>query len=660
MSTAEMSAGRRVLLIGWDAADWKMIDRLVAQGLMPNTARLLRHGVRGNIASLTPMLSPLLWTSIATGKHADRHGVLGFCEPDGEGGVRPVTSTTRQCRALWNIISEAGRRAGAIGWFASHPAEPVNGFVVSDRFAHPAPKRDDWVISHGMVHPAELAPRLEPHRVHPADITPEQVAPFMPLLSEIDDAVHDPGVRALRSLLAHTATVHGAATALMQEEPWDFLGIYYESIDRFAHEFMEYHPPRMAHVDEAAFARYRDVMDMCYRYHDMMLGRLLELAGDDVTTIIVSDHGFHCDEQRPPGTSAIADGQPVAWHRPYGVFIAHGPGILEDEEIYGASLLDVAPTVLALMGLPVPDDMDGHAMPQILASPPDVARIPTYETTPFERPEGAGDDPWVMQQMLEQLQQLGYVEDQGTESAMAERDCSLAQVYLTTGRPVEAERAFRAALARRPDDVGLRVGVANAVLAQGRLDEAEALGRELVADDADVPRASMLLGMIAARRGDTERALSHLAAVEQTERVSAPLFVQVGGIHLGARAFDEAESYFHRAVEIDPDCAEALDGLGVIERARGHARRAVELHMRSAALLHYRPQTHVNLGIALAEVGRINWAARAFEVALEIAPGHLPAQHCLAELCAGPLGEPERAAALRAELAAQQSRAGDA
>src|ERR1700720_3119219 len=82
----------RVLLIGWDAADWKVIEPLLEAGQMPNLARVIAGGVRGNIATIYPVLSPMLWTSIATGKRAYRHGIHGFSEPLPNGtGVRPIT-----------------------------------------------------------------------------------------------------------------------------------------------------------------------------------------------------------------------------------------------------------------------------------------------------------------------------------------------------------------------------------------------------------------------------------------------------------------------------------------------------------------------------------------------------------------------------------------
>src|SRR5262249_1257163 len=95
---------KKVLLIGWDAADWKVATPLLEQGLMPALDDLINHGVMGNRATLQPILSPVLWNSIATGKRADKHGIHGFAEPDpNTGGVRMVSSTSRKVKAIRNI-----------------------------------------------------------------------------------------------------------------------------------------------------------------------------------------------------------------------------------------------------------------------------------------------------------------------------------------------------------------------------------------------------------------------------------------------------------------------------------------------------------------------------------------------------------------------------
>lgn len=636
---------QKVLLIGWDAADWRMIDPLVEQGLMPHMKRFIEGGAIGNVGSLTPMLSPILWTSIATGKHADKHDILGFAEPDGTTGkIRPVTSTSRKCKALWNILSDRGLEAGVLNWFASHPAEPIDGFVVTDRFPHPSgPPNQPWTKIAGSVHPETLLDELCALRVHPAHTTPQQLLPFIPLLGELDPE-KDENLQHLRMLLAHCASVHAAATHLMQTREWDFLGVYYDTIDRVGHAFMEYHPPRRPDVDEEDFRRYRDVMTGCYRFHDMMLGRLMELAGEDTTVIILSDHGFYSDELRPEGTSKIKDGQPVAWHRRYGILAVHGPHVKPDSRVYGASLLDIAPTILAMLGLPVADDMDGTALTQMFDTPVVVETVPTYEDGTVYEPAAPEDDPWVAQQMIEQLAALGYVDAGGIDGVLEDRLRNLGQVYLATGRPRLAIEQFEQVLERKPDDAASRMGMASGHLQMGELDACESAVRAALEGDEDRPEAHLYLGIIHFRRGDDDRALEHLLRAERTQPNLSGLQVQIGQVHLRRESWDDAERTFRTALAHDPDNAEAYDGLGVVFRHRNQPARAVQQHMEAIGRLHNRPQSHVNLGLSLARLGRIPWAIRAFETALEMSPDHPVPHQALAQLFARNNLDPDRAA----------------
>ncbi|HEV2444549.1 MAG TPA: alkaline phosphatase family protein, partial [Candidatus Sulfopaludibacter sp.] len=179
---------RKVLLVGWDAADWKIIHPLMAAGKMPNVERLVNSGATGQIATLHPPLSPMLWTSICTGKRPYQHGIHGFVEPAPDGsGVRPVTNLSRKSKALWNILTQNGLRSTVIGWWPSHPAEPIAGVMVSDRYHRAgAPLQDGWPLPLHAVHPPELAERLAALRVHPDTLTPAMVEPFIPLAAEID------------------------------------------------------------------------------------------------------------------------------------------------------------------------------------------------------------------------------------------------------------------------------------------------------------------------------------------------------------------------------------------------------------------------------------------------------------------------------------------
>jgi len=123
-----------VIFVGLDGADWELLDRLVADGSMPELARLLREGASGVLETQHPPLSPLVWTSMMTGLSPLDHTILDFTRFNPATGTKePITSDERREPAVWNMASWAGRRVLSVGLWATYPAEPVNGTLVSDR-----------------------------------------------------------------------------------------------------------------------------------------------------------------------------------------------------------------------------------------------------------------------------------------------------------------------------------------------------------------------------------------------------------------------------------------------------------------------------------------------------------------------------------------------
>ncbi len=295
-----MGDSKKVLLIGWDAADWKVINPLVDAGQMPNLARMIEGGTIGNIATLSPVLSPMLWTSIATGKRPHKHGIFGFTEPDPSGkGVRPMTITSRNCKAIWNILNQNDLQSIVVGWWPSHPAEPINGVMVSD-FFHKSPRQPGQPrkLLPGSIHPPELTDELESLWVHPAELGQDHVLPFIPNARDVDQQT-DARLSVCLRLVAECTSTHAVATHLLETQPWDFAAVYYDAIDHFSHSYMRYHPPKQPQISQRDFDLYQNAVNMAYLYHDMILGRLLELAGEETTVMLISDHGFHPDHLRP-------------------------------------------------------------------------------------------------------------------------------------------------------------------------------------------------------------------------------------------------------------------------------------------------------------------------------------------------------------------------
>ena len=508
--TASDPLTKKVLLIGWDAADWKMIHPLIEKGWMPTLKRFMDEGVWGNIATLNPILSPMLWTSIASGKRPYKHGIHGFIEPMTDGkGVRPSSSTTRTCKAVWNILTQQGYKTHQVGWFCSHPAEPINGVYVTNMYDRISTlKPDEWKLPDECIHPKELVQQLGELRLHPTELDASHILPFIPNAKDIDQD-KDRRLTMFAKLLCEMVNLHTATTWIMENRDWDFIGTYNPAIDHFCHGFMQYHPPRMNRIREKDFEIYKDVIVGCYRFHDMMLARMLELAGDDATVIICSDHGFHSDHLRPAATPREPAG-PAVWHREYGILAMKGPGIKQGERVYGGSVLDVTPTVLSLFGLPSGADMDGKPLIQAFEEPIWPQRIDSWEDVDGPagmHPKDKREDPFEAREAVQQLVELGYIEkpDENQERAAGqakrEADYNLARAYLDGGLANEAIELLEDLAKENPDQLRFGLNLAQCYLATKRRDDArrvveDVLTRAEKQTDATVDRLEKRREMI--------------------------------------------------------------------------------------------------------------------------------------------------------------------
>ncbi len=700
---------QKVLLIGWDAADWKIATPLMDQGLMPTLDDFVDHGVMGNLATLRPVLSPMLWNSIATGMRADKHGIHGFTEPDTQtGGIRPVSSTSRKVKAIWNILTQRGYKTHVLGWFAGHPAEPVNGISVSDLYPYATQPLDKpWPLPPGAVHPEKMRDTFADLRMHPAELTEAAILPWIPRAAEIDQE-KDKGLASFAKILAENLCIHNAATWILQNQPWDFVAVYYNGIDHFCHGFMHFHPPRMEGVPEDKFEIYKDVVNNAYRFHDMMLHTLLDLAGPETTVILCSDHGFHSDHLRPRGIPREPAG-PAVQHRQFGIIAMRGEHLKQDERIYGATLLDITPTILTLFGLPVGEDMDGRVLVQAFEEPPSIERIPSWEQVPGEcgmHPADLRMDPAAAQAVLQQFVALGYIQkpnenqEKAVATAVREANYNLARVYLDSRRPKEALPLLED-LAKNSDEARFRQHLAQCYYMLGERAEAKRVLEDLIAnppkppepekpqtdgaaltpEDQNVeeqsqpagppaqvaeapagesieqeppgaaasprPWADWLMGVIHFEEGDTEEALACLLRAEQADPRLPNLHLRIGETYLRRRQLDDAERAFRRALDIDGDSPEAHLGLAQVNLRKRHNEDAAEEALLAVGLQHFLPLGHYALGVALARLGHPHRATLAFETSVSMLPGLVNAHRWLAALESRPGGDLEKAASHR-------------
>lgn len=633
---------QRVLLIGWDAADWKFINPLLDQGLMSNLESLVNRGAVGNLATLRPSLSPILWTSIATGKTADKHGVTGFVEPAPGGGVRLFSSTSRRTKAIWNILSQNRLRSIVIGWYASHPAEPILGTCVSSSFfdGPPADQRQPWDVAAGSVHPATLAPVISHLRVHPAELSRDDLRRMIPEIDQIDPGT-DARPGKLAEALARTVSVHSVATGAMEAEPWDFLAVYYDALDVVGHLFMPFHPPRHPAVAERDFQRYQHVMRELYLFYDQMLGRLLQIAGDETTVILVSDHGFHSDHLRPANPQP-SESEAATWHRHYGVLAMRGPRLIEDERIYGATLLDIAPTVLTLLDLPVGLDMDGRPLLQAFSDPP--ANLKTVSSWD-QQPGDAGMHPAELQQAetesreaIAQLVALGYLPAETSESqkaaeiAAAESKFNLAIVHSSHGRSEQAMHLLEELHASNPESPRYALALAKVCANLQLHPRSREIVEGLEARGLRSAEGDLLIGAALFNEGRRDESLERLEQAQSLYPPNPRLLGLIGNVRLTQGDWPRAAAAFGDALRLDDDDPHAHNGLARAALQLGDHESAAEHALRAIGLLYFFPQAHYHLGMAFKGLGEPDRAIRSLGIAVTQSPGFRDAHAELARL----------------------------
>ena len=705
---------RKVLLIGWDAADWKVIKPLMDEGQMPLLEQLVERGVMADLATLRPQFSPMLWTSIATGKRPFKHGVLGFTEPTPDGrAVQPVTNLSRKTKAVWNVLNQKGLKSNVVGWWPSHPAEPISGVMVSDFFQKAnAPLDKEWKMRPGAVHPPELTDTLADLRVHPQELDAEHILPFVPEAGRIDQN-KDKRLSSVAKVLAECSSIHSVATHLIQDQPWDFMAVYHDAIDHFCHGFMRYHPPKQEHVKKEDFDLYKDVVVGGYRYHDMMLGSMMHWAGPDTTVILISDHGFHPDHLRPKSIPAEPAG-PAAEHRDWGILVMAGPGIKQDELIHGATLLDICPTILTLFGLPVGEDMDGKPLTEAFVKAPNVDTIPSWDEVEGDaglHPPDRKLEPFESKEALDQLVDLGYVDklDENVEKAVAnsvqELRYNLSRAYMDADRHAEAapllaelyenepsEHRFGVQLAMcyralertaelrtlveairvrlKKDSIEARkkliewrdeIEKRKAAMEDGEGEEEDLLKREeqfeirkLRGLAAPSPFAlDYLEGFALAAEGRADEALKALERAEKADPDRPGLHIQIGEAYLKLKRWPDAERAFQHAYHIDADNPHAHLGMARALLAQRKNRLASGEALKAVGALYHYPLAHFCLGVALHRVGRIKRAVEALEVAVSLNPNFPEAHRRLSHIYQQRLRDHEMAAKHR-ELARTQ------
>ncbi len=387
----DVPLARKVTLVGIEGASMSYVLRAVAEGKLPNFARLIESGASGPLRTLYPTESLAIWTSIATGKLPRQHGLKGFYRYRFPGvethfSLRPrgldfrtldrlglvqrsaSTSVLRRTQPFWAILSGFGVDVGVVRWWGSYPADEVRGFIVSEYFHRQVREKFRPALPR-LTHPEELFSRMSGEVVFPDSIDEETIARFVDTSvgPENDDF---PWKAELTRALADDLTYRGIGSRLREEFQPEVFATYYFGLDVIGHYFTRYQKPeRFGDVSDVEVRRYGRVVESYYRHLDGIVGEYMQKREENETVVILSGHGM--DELSlarrivaPLSGSTHLSG--IHENAPDGLLILNGAGIASGRKLEGASVVDVAPTLLYLMGLPLGRDMDGSLLTDVL------------------------------------------------------------------------------------------------------------------------------------------------------------------------------------------------------------------------------------------------------------------------------------------------------
>ncbi|HUE85030.1 MAG TPA: alkaline phosphatase family protein [Vicinamibacterales bacterium] len=391
----------RVILMAFDGATLDIISPAVAEGRLPNFGRIFDAGAVLHLATLKPTQAEPVWSAAMTGKRPGANGIRASARyrvrsrgaplellPDycfsqalvGFGFLReePHTVESLLARPLWSILSDAAIPVGVIGFPLAHPVSAIHGFIVSDDFHRIANAVGGLEAGSG-VSPAALYAEVRASLDHPSTPDPEAVLAAIAETPAGADPRPDPAP--IAGDRAHLQIVR----AMQRVLPTRFTAVRFPGLDAVGHYFFRYaNPSAFGDVSEAERRQYGRVLDDYYGFVDAVVGSALESLQPGDLLLVVSAFGM---EPLSPGKRVLeqlignADISGTHERAPDGFLLAYGSHVVPGRP-ERASLVDLTPTVLYYLGLPVARDMDGFArtdlfQPSFTASRP-VTFIPTY------------------------------------------------------------------------------------------------------------------------------------------------------------------------------------------------------------------------------------------------------------------------------------------
>ncbi|MEC7500330.1 MAG: alkaline phosphatase family protein [Planctomycetota bacterium] len=624
MNTAA-SPSRKVLLIGWNLASWQLLNPLLDQGKLPHLQALVEQGMMGNLKTQRPLLEHVVYNSVATGAYADQHGVLGPLEIGPQNQIQPTGSFSRRADAMWDILSDQYRRCHVVNFPTTGPAEKINGTFISPSFFETVPGtyQEKFEVPLVSVYPESQLEELSQFIVTLQDIDSEVMSMFVPRFRELDAA--DPKLIHIGTAAAQTFSIHATATHLMEQYPWDFVSVSYDLIELLGRGFFQYHVPAtttMSTLEQEnryriAVHLFSEVVNAAAMLCDRLLGRLIELAGEETTVILHSPWGILNQNDFVAIDEEEGSDYLESVYRGEGIFVMRETDMPRDELLHEISFLDICPTVLRSSGIDAGDQLAGSA----------VQDYTEHHLAPKKssHPKNEEEDEAAVANRLQRGQSLSF-SDPFSEKPLRDVEkgnlWTLAAVQLASDRREETLPLLLRLYHANPLETARGYMVAETLYRTGYLKEAVALMQPLSIVYADHAVGQFMAGFVALNHGSLEQAKEMFEAAEANNPPFPILFYYLGQVYLLLDLPERAEKAFSRFLELDPCLPLAYLGLSESYLRSKRFEEAAESALDAVGANFAEPAMHIALGRAMAQLGENARAKEAYETAIRISPNH--------------------------------------
>ncbi|MDD5640176.1 MAG: alkaline phosphatase family protein [Syntrophales bacterium] len=267
----------KILVIGWDGADWDLLMPWVREGKLPNLAFLLENGSHNRLASTMPPLTFPAWVSFATGVNPGRHGILDFfARIPGQLQVRLYNSRDIQEAPFWRRLSQENKKVAIQGMPLTYPLEPVNGVMLP---GFDTPGLGGGMATAEAMYPSSIYQEIKEH-CGGYWVVPNLVA-FGP--NELSQAAER-----LKECVINKVQV---ADYLLQTRDWDCFVMVLGETDAVSHYYWRFHDPHSP-LHDPNLPELKNTIFEVYQEADKGLGKLLKHLPADGNLIMVSDHGM--------------------------------------------------------------------------------------------------------------------------------------------------------------------------------------------------------------------------------------------------------------------------------------------------------------------------------------------------------------------------------